>query len=194
MVDTNPQVLIVDDEEVVCDVLHNELSERGYLCTTAFNGNGALAKLLAQDIDVVLLDIRLPGMSGIEVLRKMRSSHPGTAAVVITGINNIDVAVAAMKLGASDYIVKPFDLDKVDSSIRTALETRRTASKPSTRMDALARGVEAKLDPHSNYSKLVTEKTIDVARQLGIAEEETQRWAATKAELDSERDRVIKSV
>jgi len=196
MVDKNPQVLIVDDEAVVCSMLYDELSERGYLCTTAFDGNDALAKLATQDFDVVLLDIKLPGISGIEVLRKMQSNHPTTAAIMITGINDVDVAVVTTKLGASDYIVKPFDLGKVNASIYTVLETRkhyrdRDEEDWATHLDAIARGVEVKLDLLSGYSEKVTKRTIDIARQVGIAEEEIQRWAAARARLEAERNRAI---
>jgi DNA-binding response OmpR family regulator len=98
-----------------------------------------------------------------------------------------------MKWGASDYIVKPFDLDKLNASIRTALETKPAAKEPSAEMNAIARGVEAKLDPFSAFSKMVTQRTADIARQLGVAEKEIQKWATAKATLDSERNRIIKS-
>ena len=192
MIDKELKVLVVDDEQVVCDVLYNELSERGYTCTTALNGNDALAKLGIQDFDVVLLDIRLPGMSGIDVLREIWLNHSNAAPIMITAVNEIDTAVKAMKLGALDYIVKPFDLDRIDSSIRAALEAKQAAKNPPSEMDAIARGVEARLDPFSSYSRIVNQKTIDIARQLGIAEEEIQAWATAKAKLDSERDKVIK--
>ncbi len=185
-----PSVLIVDDEQVVCDLLREELSERGYLCTTVLDGNGALAKLAKEDFDVVLLDIRLPGMSGMEVLREIWLNHSNTATIMITAVNDVNTAVLSMKWGASDYLVKPFDLERVDASIRTALETRPTAQKPSE-MDAIARGVEAKVDPFAAFSKVVTERTIEIARQLDIAEEKIQRWA--KAKLDSKRGRASKS-
>ncbi len=194
MVSKKPRILIVDDEQVVCDLLHDDLSERGYLCTTALEGDDALAKLAAQDFDAVLLDIRLPGMSGMEVLREIWLNYGKTATIMITAINDVDTSVEAMKLGASDYIVKPFDLDRVDASIRTALETKQATDKSSkTQIDAIARGVEAKFDPLSSYSKIVTQKTIDIARQLGIVEEEIQRWQAAKEKLNSQKDRAIKS-
>ncbi len=193
MVSQKPSVLIVDDEQVVCDVLTEELSERGYLCTTALDGNEALTKLAVQDFDVVLLDIRLPGMSGMEVLREIWLNYPDTATIMITAVNDVDTAVQSMKLGASDYIVKPFDLDRVNTSIRTALETKPAISKPPTQINAIAIGVEAKLDPLSSYSKVVTQRTIDIARRLGMAEEEIQRWAAEKAELDTKRERILQS-
>lgn len=193
MASKRPRVLIVDDEQVVCDLLHDDLSERGYLCVKALEGNDALTKLAAQDFDAVLLDIRLPGMSGMEVLREIWLNYGNTATIMITAINDVDTAVEAIKLGASDYIVKPFDLDRVDTSIRTALETKPATGKAFGQIDAIARGVEAKFDPLSSYSNLVTQKTVDIARQLGIVETEIQRWQAAKEKFDSKRDRVIKS-
>jgi len=153
MVNQKPSVLIVDDEQVVCDILYDELSERGYLCTTALSGKDALAKLAAEDFDVVLLDIRLPGMSGLEVLREIWLNHSDTATIMITAVNDVNTAVLAIKWGASDYLVKPFNLDRVDASIRTALDTKQATIKPPTRMDAIARGVEKKLDPIFRFLK-----------------------------------------
>jgi len=164
------------------------------VCTSVLSGNEAVAKLAARDFEVVLLDIRLPGMSGMEVLREIWLNHADTATIMITAVNDVDTAVEAMKLGASDYIVKPFDLDRVDTSIRTALETRQAVGNPPSQMDAIASGVEARLDPFSSYTKVVNERTIEIARELGVDEEEIQSWAAAKAKLDSKRDRAIKSV
>lgn len=125
MVGTNPNVLIVDDEHVVCDLLHEELGRRGFLCTAAHNGNTALTKMAAQRFHAVLLDIKLPDISVMEVLNRIRSAYLNTAIIMLTAVNDVDTAVEAMKLGASEYIVKPFDLDKVDCSIRAALKTMK---------------------------------------------------------------------
>ncbi len=126
MISQKPKILIVDDEPVVCDVLHSELSERGYQCTAVLTGNDALAKLATQDFEVVLLDIKLPGISGLEVLTRIQSNHRNTVTVMITAVNDVETAVTAMRLGASDYIIKPFDLDRVTTSIRTVLETKKS--------------------------------------------------------------------
>ena len=193
MVNKKPKILIVDDEQVVCDVLSDELSERGYLCTAALRGNEALTKLAEQEFEVVLIDIRLPGMSGMEVLREVWLNHPNTATIMVTAVNDVATAVEAMKLGASDYIVKPFDLDRVDTSICTALETRQATDKSIAEMDAIARGAEARLDSIFGYSKMVTQETVDIARRLGIAEEEIQRWEAIRAKNDAKRNTAIKS-
>jgi DNA-binding response OmpR family regulator len=209
MVSKKPSVLIVDDEQVVCDFLHDELSELGYLCTTALNGNDALAELLARDFDVALLDIRLPGISGMKVLAEIRSNHPNTLAVMITAINDVNTAVEAIKLGASDYIVKPFGIDRVCTSIHKALVDSNhavgereykspphmgseEAEEESThRIDAIAFGVEANLDSLDGHSSTVTERTIELARELGIAEAEIQRWADMRAKLDYEKKKRI---
>ncbi len=193
MVSKKPSVLIVDDEQVICDLLCKGLSERDYQCAAALDGNEALTKLAAQDFDVVLLDIRLPGMSGIEVLRKLWLNHSNTVIIMITAVNDVDTAVEAMRLGASDYIVKPFTPDEINDRILAVLESRQAADKPSTEMDAITHGIEVKLDPFSSYSEMVTQRTIEIARQLDIAEEEIQRWAAARARLDSARNGVIKS-
>lgn len=213
MVNQKPNVLIVDDEQVVCDLLYDGLTERGYLCTTALSGTHALTKLAAQDFGVALLDIRLPGISGMEVLRRIRLYHQNTAAIMVTAIDDVDIAVEAMKLGASDYIVKPLDLNKVYTSIHTALETTKCLPEKKdykaspylgheeegepameelfSTMDAIGRGIEAKLDMLVGHSKTVVERTIDTARQLGISEKGIQRWVAARSMLDSKRDRII---
>jgi len=178
------RILVVDDEHMICDVIHDGLSERGYLCDTVLNGNDALAKLAHQDFDVVLLDIRLPGMSGMEVLRETLLNHENTAAIMVTAVDDVVTAVEAMKLGASDYIIKPFDLDTLVRSIHVALEARRATDKPSSEMDAIASGVEVKLDPLSNYSKTVTRQTVEIAQQLGIDEKEIRRWFTKRSILD----------
>lgn len=203
MVHKKPRVLIIDGEPTVCDVLHDELSERGYLCTTALDGNEALTKLVRQDFDVVLLDIRLPDVSGMEVLSMIQSAHHNTATIMITAVNNVDTAVEAMKLGASDYIVKPFQLDRVNTTIRTVLENKKrspkgrdkpTTEEPFSRMNAIVRGVEARFDSLFGYSKMVTQETIDIARQLGIPKKEIQRWAALRTRHDAKRNAAIKSL
>ncbi|MFC2016833.1 response regulator [Chloroflexota bacterium] len=173
-------VLIVDDEQVVCDLLSDELHEQGYLCTAVLSGDDALTKLETQGFDVVLLDIRLPGMSGMEVLREIWLDHHNTAIIMITAVNDVDTAVEAIKLGASDYITKPFEMDRVRASIRTALETKPATAKSLTEMNAIARGVEIKLDPFSAFSRVVTQRTVDIARQLSIDEKEIQQWAVAK--------------
>lgn len=207
------RVLIIDDEQVICKVLSDELHDQGYLCSTAFNGNDALTKLLTQDFDVALVDIRLPGMSGLELLRQIGSYHCNVAVIIMTVVNDPRTVVEAMKLGAADYIVKPFDLHTVNTSILSALSANTQLAKPRhserplktvgeqedkrntdsslNRMDAIAFGVEVKLDLLDGHSKRVTERAVDVARQFGIPEKEIQRWANARAAFDSRKEKRI---
>ena len=216
MVRQSRKVLIVDDEQVICDVLRDELSDQGYLCSTALNGNDALTELLAQDFDVALVDIRLPGMSGLELLRQIRSHRSNVAVIIMTVVNDAQTVVKAIKLGAADYIVKPFDLHTLHASMRSVLDantylaqtghgerplsaageqgSKQDTDRSPNRMDAIAFGVEAKLDLLDGHSKRVTERTINVARQLGIPEREIQRWATARARCDSEEKRQIDSL
>jgi len=214
MANKKPSVLIVDDELPVCELLYENLTYQGYLCATAVNGNDALNRLASQDFDVVLLDIRLPEISGMEVLRRIRSEHRNTLPVMITAVNEVDTAVEAMKLGAVDYIVKPFDLDRVDSCLCTVLAETKCLPKvegPESllpveeedsqdviryfqQMNAIAHGVEAKLDSLDDHSKLVAQKTIEIARQLGVPETAIERWATARARLISNRDRQIEAL
>jgi DNA-binding NtrC family response regulator len=183
------KVLIVDDEQVICDLLRDELSEQGYSCRCALKARDAVSKLRMRYFDVALVDIRLPGVSGIELLKEIRSHHHNTAVIIITAINDIDTAVEAMRLGAEDYIVKPFAIDKVIRSIDVALENRRNmlakeADRNISSMDAIAYGVEAKLDIRYGHLKAVTKGTIDVARWFGIDEAEIERWIAARSRFD----------
>ena len=118
------KILIVDDEKTVCDVLSDGLHGDGYPCYVALDAKEALTRLAAEDFDLVLLDIKLPDISGMEVLQRIRLNYPYTGVIMITGVNNVDTAVKAMKLGASDYIVKPFDLDRVNRAIRRIIEQK----------------------------------------------------------------------
>ena len=176
-------VLIVDDEQMICDVLYNDLSERGYECTSAQTGEDALTELRHKKYDVVLLDIRLPGISGLEILREIWLHHRGITTIMITGVTDIDTSVEAMKSGADDYIVKPFDLDRVDASIRKALVAKQS-SVSQEQIAAIARGVETRIDPSSTIKSMITERTVNIARLIGIAEKDVQRWVASRERAD----------
>ncbi len=124
-----PRVIIVDDEQVVRDLLSHDLGDYGYLCTTACGGDDALTKLATEDFEVMLLDLKLPGMSGMEVLEWINSQQLGTAVIMITVVDDSETVTQAMKLGASAYIVKPFDLDRVNTSINTVLKYQETVRR-----------------------------------------------------------------
>jgi DNA-binding NtrC family response regulator len=118
-------ILIVDDEDSIRDILCRKLESLGYDCVIAADGKEALWKTFMQDFDLVLMDIKMPGMSGMEVLPKIVTDHPDTSVVMLTALSDIGTAVEAMKLGAYDYLTKPFNLDDLIMRVDRALERRR---------------------------------------------------------------------
>lgn len=122
---TKGKVLIVDDEESIRNLIRYKLEEEGYECQEAARGEEALWTAFMNDFDIVLLDIKMPGLSGIEVLKKMLVQHPDTSAIMITAVAETNTAVEAMRQGAYDYIVKPFDLEDLSMRVRRALERRK---------------------------------------------------------------------
>ena len=118
-------ILIVDDEEVLQDVLSALVREEGHEAISARTGEEALALVEREEIDLVLLDLMLPGMSGMEVLRRIREQDPELVVVVITAFSSIEGAIDAMKQGAFHYIPKPFKNEEVRLTIRKGLERRQ---------------------------------------------------------------------
>lgn len=117
-------ILIVDDEDVVRDVLYDLFSE-DHMCHAAATAEQALAYLGEQTYDAVLTDISMPGLSGVELLSHLRREQPDTPVIVVSGIGDREHAEGLMRLGAFDFILKPFTLEAVEQSVARALEESR---------------------------------------------------------------------
>ncbi|HEX6212970.1 MAG TPA: sigma-54 dependent transcriptional regulator [Methylomirabilota bacterium] len=115
-------ILIVDDDEIFLRPLQRTLEVAGYDVLVAPSGEDAMERLKRDDVDLVLTDRRLPGMDGVELVRRVKSEHAEVAAVVMTAYGTIGSAVEAMRLGAEDYLVKPFDAGQVLLVVRRAIE------------------------------------------------------------------------
>ena len=120
-----PSVLIVDDEPSILQTLSGLLSDEGFEVSTAVNGYEALKVIDSESPDLVLLDIWMPGIDGIETLQEIKKSNPHIQVIIITGHGTIETAVRATKLGAFDLIEKPLSIDKVIVAINNALNFRR---------------------------------------------------------------------
>jgi len=118
-----PKVLIVDDDETIRDTLYELLSEN-YLCQTAETAEKAVSRLENDSYDVVLTDISMPGLSGVELLGQVRQRFPTTPVIVISGIGDAEHARGLIKLGAFDFLLKPFSLEVVEKSVKRAVEYR----------------------------------------------------------------------
>ena len=119
------QVLVVDDEKPTRVLMERELPRSGCAVRTAQSGEEALEVLSRQEFDVVLLDLKMPGLGGMETLRRLRSTGTTAEVVVLTGHPEVESAIAAMKLGATDYLTKPFKLSEVEAVLQRAAEKRR---------------------------------------------------------------------
>jgi UDP-3-O-[3-hydroxymyristoyl] N-acetylglucosamine deacetylase len=126
-------ILIVDDEEQIRASLRGVLADEGFRVVEADNGRSALAAIAAEHPRLVLLDIWMPEIDGIELLRQIQERHPGTSVIVISGHGNIETAVRATQLGAVDFIEKPFSLDGLLLRVERAL-----GGEPNTRDDSRA--------------------------------------------------------
>jgi response regulator RpfG family c-di-GMP phosphodiesterase len=120
-----PRCLVVDDEPRLRQVLMRLMESDGFACSEAGNGAEALEILAQTPMMLVLSDLRMPQMDGIELLRQTRARYPDTAVVMITAVADVEVAVSCLAIGAMDYLTKPFHLEEVRARVRQALERRR---------------------------------------------------------------------
>ena len=120
------RVLLVDDEEEFVSALSERLTLRGIEVESALNGEEALARLVDKEFEVVILDVMMPGLSGLEVLRQIRSSHPNTQVILLTGHGSTREGIEGMRLGAFDYLIKPVDLEEMLAKMKEAAKTVRT--------------------------------------------------------------------
>ena len=117
----NKTILIVDDEKDLCTILSDSLSRDRYRVVTAFNGKMGLQLVKKEKPDLILLDIKMPGMDGIEVLRKIKKMKKEIVVIMFTGYGTLETAREAMKLGAYDYVTKPVDLFLLKSLVKEVL-------------------------------------------------------------------------
>jgi DNA-binding response OmpR family regulator len=207
-------ILIVDDDKSICEFVSEGLYRDGYASDIALTADEAISKFQQKRFDIVLLDIKLPDESGIELLKKFQAHSKDTKAIMITGVTDLDTAIHAMKLGASDYLVKPFTIDKLGAVIRSVLESSKKSNlvhdsiysindayvrtqfstRSFRRINSIAYGVDAQVDYFDFHSKIVTKKTIDVARWLRLPPEEIERWSVARNELYSKRRNYVESL
>jgi len=119
------RILVVDDEPNIRRLLEATLSRAGYEVDTAPDGETGLRHFTEGPPDLVLMDLRMPGLNGLETLREMRTLHPQAQVILMTAYASVETAVEALRNGAFDYIIKPFDLDEVTMLIERALQVRR---------------------------------------------------------------------
>ncbi|GIW55243.1 MAG: acetoacetate metabolism regulatory protein AtoC [Nitrospiraceae bacterium] len=157
------KILVVDDEQSMRDVLSIMLKRAGYTVTTASDGDEAIAHLGKEIFDLVITDLKMPKVGGLDVLKAVKASSPDTVVLVITAFASAESAVEAMKHGAYDYLTKPFQVDEVQLIIRNALERRRLSTENML--------LKRELASQSSFAQIIgqseaMQKVFDVVRKV----------------------------
>jgi DNA-binding NtrC family response regulator len=123
------RVLLVDDESVFLETLSRRLRARSLQVLCVEGGGEALTALAAHPTDVVVLDMMMPGLGGLEALREIKRSDPSVEVIILTGHADMESAVAGMRFGAFDFLMKPVDIDHLSSRIKDAARARRAGTE-----------------------------------------------------------------
>jgi response regulator RpfG family c-di-GMP phosphodiesterase len=195
------RILLVDDDPSVCRVLSERLSLEGFACQSCSSGKEALDLMGQEAFDAIISDLRMPGISGLKLLEEARQKYPHSAFLMATGENDIRVGIAAMRQGAADYLLKPFELEAVVVSLEQALETKRLEQelenhrhhleqmvKQRTKqlhsamrrieqtyddtLEALAAALDLRDNDTAGHSRRVTRYCLEMAKAIGCSGEQ----------------------
>jgi putative nucleotidyltransferase with HDIG domain len=196
------KILIVDDEVTIRLLLHRKLTQQGYHCEETGCSDEAWDYMKIYPADLVMLDMIMPGKSGMDLLSELKVSYPGTAVVMATAVAEANLAIRCMRLGADDYITKPFNLDEVVMNVEKVLEKRmlefeireyqqqlqRKVEQQTVEIrkiflgsiEALVFALEAKDKYTAGHSRRVNEIALAIGRELHLSEGELEnlRWGS----------------
>ncbi|MGH7341926.1 MAG: sigma-54-dependent transcriptional regulator, partial [Candidatus Rokuibacteriota bacterium] len=157
-------ILVVDDEPAIQDILTWALSAEGYRVATAGSGEEALTRVEEEDFDIIVTDIVMPGLDGLEVLERSRVLNPRAAVIVMTAYAALETAIAALRRGAADYLEKPFSVDLLKERVRRLLQYRETIWKDRLVQRALQPRVAGSLVGESDAIRALHEQITLAAR------------------------------
>jgi len=195
------RALLVDDEVAICSLLSDKLSREGFECQCASSGEEALKSLAEGAYDLVISDLRMPGISGLELLEEVRRRYPRSAFLMATGVDDVQTGVEAMRKGAGDYLVKPFQLEEIISRVKQVLEKKRLELEVEnyrhhleeiveqrTRqlqaamkrieltydetLEALGAALDLRDDETAGHSRRVTRYSLEIAKTMGCTAEQ----------------------
>jgi putative two-component system response regulator len=193
-------LLIVDDEVMIRRLLVQKLTKEGYACLQEENTVGALKALACESIDAVILDIRMPGESGLDFLPKLKLLYPDIVIIMATAVTDTSTAIECMRKGSDDYLCKPFNLDEVTITVRRVIEKRRLQIQIREyqrvledkveeqtigirklflgSIEALVSALEAKDHYTAGHSRRVAVIAVNIGYKLGLSEGEIEdlRW------------------
>jgi len=202
MLKNNERIIIGDDEAAIRRLLCRRLSMEGYRCEEVDSAEHALECLNNNPAELLILDIKMPGKSGVEILPAIKAHHPHTAVIMATAVIETSIAIQCMKQGADDYVSKPFNLDEVVVSVFRTLEKRKLQLEIEEYQQQLEEKIEQKtdgvrrlflnaietlvatLEARDKYtighSRKVTGIAMDIGRALGLSADDIEnlRWAS----------------
>lgn len=161
------KILIVDDEEQIIDVLRQNFERKGYTCDWAYDGEEALAKVIASPPNLMVTDIKMPKMDGLELIERVRAEGIELPVVVITAFFDIDNAIKALRLGAVNFFKKPFDFQSIHDTIFKIEKLRSTAAEKRRALDFLETGrvrfiIPSNIELIDGVSSYITDRAADV--------------------------------
>jgi putative nucleotidyltransferase with HDIG domain len=195
-------LLIVDDESTIRKLLRQKLSREGYQCEEANDAEQALNTLATTPIALVILDIKMPGKSGIELLPEIKSSYLDTEVIMATAVTDVNAAIECLKQGADDYICKPFNLEELSLAVQRALDKRHLQLEIREyqqyleekieeqtgkirklflgSIEALVSALEAKDKYTGGHSRRVTDISLALGKELGLSTQDIEdlRWGS----------------
>jgi putative two-component system response regulator len=202
MPDQQETLLIVDDEVAIRNLLRQKLSREGYQCEEADGAEQTMNTLATSPTALVILDIKMPGKSGIELLPEIKSCYTDTAVIMATAVTDINVAIQCLKQGADDYLCKPFNLEEVSLAVQRAFEKRRMRLEIREyqqfleekveeqtgeikkvflgAIEALVTALEAKDKYTGGHSRRVTQIALALGKELGLSPQDMEdlRWGS----------------
>ena len=175
------RILVVEDERLLCDGIAEDLELEKYTADRCYDGADAYERLLAEPYDLVILDLNLPGMDGLELLRRIRLERPKLRVLILSARAQLSDKVAGLDLGADDYLAKPFDLAELEARVRTLLRREFVPQAPLVRvgelaLDSVAREISARGEPLP-----LTPREFAILEQLMLRQ---GRWLSQEALMD----------
>jgi formate/nitrite transporter len=170
-----PKILVIDDEMVVGESLRRTFQDDGYEIETVLSGQEGLQKARSEKFDLLIVDLKMPDISGLDVIKKIKEQQSDMMMVMITGYSTVDSATEALKTGAFDYIPKPFTPNEISSVVKNALETKERLAKEKQEIEALKSLRHVEISTSGFDAKSPADVAESVAQKVGVGKA-TASW------------------
>lgn len=175
------RILVVEDERLLCDGIAEDLELEKYTVDRCYDGADAYERLFVESYDLVILDLNLPGMDGLELLRRIRSERPELRVLILSARAQLSDKVAGLDQGADDYLTKPFDLEELEARVRTLLRREFVQRAPLVQAGALALGTVAREISVRGEPLPLTPREFAILEQLMLC---PGRWLSQEALME----------